>query len=142
MHLPRLNAILKAIEKTPDKWDQNHWHCGTTSCIAGWAQVASGVRACSTSTARDAMAWLDLTLVEANWLFNHQRTLEDFLYVGAGNPVFNEDGYDRHGFNAKGFNANGTLALTGYEDMEIEAYFQPPYVNVAYPDISKQRERT
>ena len=29
---------LAFIESNPEHWDQNHWHCGTTHCLAGVVQ--------------------------------------------------------------------------------------------------------
>ena len=34
-----LEATLAAIEAHPDHWDQNKWHCGTSHCIAGFAEM-------------------------------------------------------------------------------------------------------
>lgn len=35
----RLKAVLAAIEANPQHWDQEQWHCGTSHCFAGFAQL-------------------------------------------------------------------------------------------------------
>lgn len=39
-----LSMIADKVRKNPDSLDMNDWHsdCGTTSCLAGWAQILSG----------------------------------------------------------------------------------------------------
>ena len=36
---PRLRAIVDRIKADPSCWDQSRWHCGTSHCIAGHAQL-------------------------------------------------------------------------------------------------------
>lgn len=35
----RLNKVLKAIKENPEYHDQSMWHCGTSHCFAGTAQL-------------------------------------------------------------------------------------------------------
>lgn len=35
----RLEAVYAAILANPQHWNQEHWHCGTTHCFAGFAQL-------------------------------------------------------------------------------------------------------
>jgi hypothetical protein len=34
-----LEATLAAIEANPGHWDQSTWHCGTSHCFAGFAEM-------------------------------------------------------------------------------------------------------
>ena len=36
-----LNDTLDAIKANPDHWDQEHWHCETSHCFAGFAELLS-----------------------------------------------------------------------------------------------------
>jgi hypothetical protein len=35
----RLWATLKAVEDNPNHWNQDNWHCGTSHCFAGFAEL-------------------------------------------------------------------------------------------------------
>jgi hypothetical protein len=60
-HAARLNLVLKTIQKNPQCYDQRSWHCGTTHCFMGWAQVLAGKEANSDTVNADATKWLRLT---------------------------------------------------------------------------------
>jgi hypothetical protein len=34
-----LQATLDAVLAHPEHWDQKYWHCGTTHCFAGFAEM-------------------------------------------------------------------------------------------------------
>ena len=34
-----LQLTLKTIKENPEHWDQTRWHCGTSHCFAGFAQL-------------------------------------------------------------------------------------------------------
>jgi len=36
-----LNDTLDAIKANPDHWGQEHWHCGTSHCFAGFTELLS-----------------------------------------------------------------------------------------------------
>jgi len=36
-----LNDTLNAIKANPDHWEQSKWHCGTSHCLAGFAELLS-----------------------------------------------------------------------------------------------------
>ena len=78
---------LAAIKANPQHWDQTSWHCGTTHCFAGFAELLS--RNLSLDTYIDgyeindwevndyAIAKLGLTDDQAVQLFDADNTLED-----------------------------------------------------------------
>ena len=42
MNSKLLLKVKEAILAEPDNFDMDQWHCGTSHCICGWAQVLSG----------------------------------------------------------------------------------------------------
>jgi len=36
-----LQKTLETIKANPDHWDQDHWHCETSHCFAGFAELIS-----------------------------------------------------------------------------------------------------
>lgn len=85
MNRENYKQVLHEITEHPDKWDQTSWHrkrlfglCGSSHCFAGWAQLLSGRKAHDASAATHARLWLELTPVEALYLFDVNRTMEDF----------------------------------------------------------------
>lgn len=99
MNTINYQKVLDQITQHPETWDQYTWHCGTTHCFAGWAQILSGQPACETTVRRDARIYLDLNLTEANYLFSRHRTLTDLTNALAG--------YDRDGYNRDGYDCDG-----------------------------------
>lgn len=110
MNLTRYRRIIRDIVAHPESHKQESWHCGTSHCVAGHAhfhaigyktavgkdwdklreRVGSLVHRFVThrfaqfrptgaySVAKD---WLKLTESEADWLFNHGRTLAELREV-------------------------------------------------------------
>jgi len=93
------DKVLEAIETKPEQWNQRFWHlptfecpledvkfgdCGTAHCFAGWAQIIADPTIASfrypaiLDTWSDARIALNMTFDESNWLFEPDRTLEDF----------------------------------------------------------------
>jgi hypothetical protein len=108
-----LRAVLAKIEAHPETWYQASWHCDTTHCFGGWAQILSGCEQTerAAQVRRDARRWLGLTRYEADLLFAGQNTLqrirelvEQFTSPGAG---YDRDGYDRAGYNRDGYDRAG-----------------------------------
>lgn len=98
MNTQRFVAVLEAIERSPKHWDQTDWHCGTSHCFAGVAQLQEMKMSIKTSAKklyartshRDglfvyisevAQRWLGLTDEQSAWLFSSHRTLDDFRRV-------------------------------------------------------------
>ncbi len=81
MRQDRLLEIVGRIYQRPETWDQTVYHsaCGTAHCVAGHAQVDSGVDVRTGSTWPDAEMWLELDAGEAGGLFSPNRILEDLL---------------------------------------------------------------
>lgn len=61
----RLEAVLEQINKHPKTWIQSDWHCGSSHCFMGWAQVMSGKRPDDDKALADGAKWLGLTHTEA-----------------------------------------------------------------------------
>ena len=80
MNIPRFKKIIDQIKSHPETWNQEKWHseCGTKHCIAGWAQIHAGKSGIICDTWIIGKHWLELTRVEAHYLFGSYRTMEDF----------------------------------------------------------------
>ena len=83
MNRENFKQVLDVIKAHPESWDQWavwHGHCGTTHCFGGHAEILSGVD----SEASDggifvvAKEWLELTEDEAQYIFEPERTMDDF----------------------------------------------------------------
>lgn len=77
----RLRKIIAKIKKNPKCWDQAEWHCGTSHCIAGHAQIEAGKYKQGTPfdsdvVRKDAKKYLDINERQAFYLFGASRRLE------------------------------------------------------------------
>lgn len=96
MNKRRFIRVLEAIEANPEHWNQNHWHCGTSHCFAGFAELQKfGLKSSLSedevrgilvhralfSTFLTAQYYLGLDSDQASWLFSSARTLDDFRRV-------------------------------------------------------------
>lgn len=94
MNKKNFERVLAFIEANPEHWDQRHWHCGTSHCFAGVAELVKHNLQMSDHehTIRVASRWrlptfliarrfLGITEAEACWLFSAARTLDDFRMV-------------------------------------------------------------
>ena len=41
MNLRRYRAVWRLIERFPSQYKQDEWHCGTSHCVAGWADIVA-----------------------------------------------------------------------------------------------------
>ncbi len=115
MNVENFRRVLEHIKAHPEDWDQSVWHCGTTRCFAGHAQIMSGKPADHTTARRDARAWLDLSSAEANYFFAKWLALIDFeRAVDFGEDGYCSDGYDRSGYDRDGYNRAG-YSRDGYD---------------------------
>jgi hypothetical protein len=105
-NIERHNQIIEQIEKHPETWKQNDWHCGTAHCYAGWAQVFSGKEIDDNTVVRDAREWLGLTKYEADTAFYSGNTLE-FLKELPELFTYDKDGRDRYGRDRNGQDKEG-----------------------------------
>lgn len=80
MNIKNYERVLDQIMQHSETWNQSSWHneCGTKHCFAGWAQVLSGNRICGDTVEIDAGKWLQLNERQARYLYNPDRTVEDF----------------------------------------------------------------
>ncbi|MDE2000043.1 MAG: hypothetical protein KGI52_14085, partial [Burkholderiales bacterium] len=76
-NIERIRAILEHLEAHRETWYQARWHCGTTHCFAGHAQIAAGKAPDDDTASADAREWLSLTRAEADWYFSPNRTLSE-----------------------------------------------------------------
>ena len=114
-NIENCKLVLAQIEKHPETWNQGTWHCGSSHCFTGLAQIYSGKPADEDSVRRDARIFLGLSFIEANYYFNAVRTLKELKTVlenfynrdGFGRDGFNRYGFDRNGFDRDGFNRYG-----------------------------------
>ena len=110
MNIENFKRVLDIIEEHPDKWDQTVWHCRTAHCLAGHCelllaevqpqvtediekQVCLMEKGLSTDeeyrkkdelvilTKERARGFLEVSHYEADFLFDQDRTLEDFQQV-------------------------------------------------------------
>ena len=100
MILENFRRVLAQIEAQPETWDQESWHrlqrhspCGTAHCFAGWSEIfATGAdpakmdgdawtHAKMCITEERAIEYLGITVAQAEWLFDEDRTLDDFRHV-------------------------------------------------------------
>jgi hypothetical protein len=113
-NVERHNQIIDQIEKHPETWKQNDWHCGTTHCYGGWAQVFSGAKPKHLTGIQDARVWLGLTGYQADIAFFSRNTLE-FLKSLPELFSYDQDGYDRTGINQYGRNIYGNALYDGFD---------------------------
>lgn len=62
----RLQQVMDQINQHPETWNQNYWHCDSSHCFMGWAQILSGnPKTHGINTIMyDACAWLSISEVE------------------------------------------------------------------------------
>lgn len=106
MNIKNYKKVLKKIKAHPETWDQRLWHCGTAHCFGGHAQIFSGREANDCTIRFDARIWLNISLHQADYLFDMDRTIEDFEGV-LKNGFYCIDGYDLDGFDVNGFDRYG-----------------------------------
>ena len=109
----RLIEIMEMIEANPSCHTQTSWHCETSHCFGGWAQIKSGRHADDSTVVRDARVWLGLTRYEAGRLFAGHNTrkalrmMVDEMCADGYGTGFDSDGFDRYGFDSDGFDSDG-----------------------------------
>jgi hypothetical protein len=79
VHVERLGKIVQKIIDNPSCWIQSNYHCGSSHCIAGHAQIESGFPASHRFAHQDGLKWLGLTCEQATYLFHSKRTLNEII---------------------------------------------------------------
>lgn len=117
-NVERLRAVLTQIEEHPETWDQSQWHCGSSHCFMGWAQVMSGKRENVATMRRDVRPWLGLTRDQFSALSDASLGLDELrLHVEAIiRADYDAQGYDKEGYNPQGYNRDG-YDRDGYDRM-------------------------
>jgi len=94
--------VLNHIKAHPETWKQSKWHCGTSHCFAGHAQIMAGNAPNNKTVRRDARIFLGLTRYEADRMFASSRSIADFeAFLSDG---YNRAGHDRAGYDRDGYN--------------------------------------
>ena len=114
-NIENCKLVLQKIKENPDQWNQGDWHCGTSHCFAGWAQILAGKEANDGTARRDARIFLGLNRHEADYYFSAYRTLDDLETVvedgynraGYDCDCYNRAGYNRAGYDCDGYNRDG-----------------------------------
>ncbi len=130
-NLENIKLVLDKIETNPECWDQKSWHCGTSHCFGGWAQILSGKEADSGTVRRDARIFFGFNRREAEYYFDGNRTLEELK--AALLDFYDQDGFDQDGFDQNGFNREG-LDIGGYnrDGYNVQGYDRRGYDRDGY----------
>jgi hypothetical protein len=122
----RLAAIIARIDADLSCWDQFSWHCGTSHCLAGHAQLDAGLPLDEgQAAARDGAEWLGMSEAVSKWAFNSTRKLDELrsLLEFDLSSKRDPDGYDRYGYNRAGYNRYGYdregYNRAGYNSLEL-----------------------
>jgi len=111
MNIINFTKVLDTIKAHPETWNQAKWHCGTTHCFAGHAQILAGHEPDVGTVIYDAMKFLGISSIDEGWLFYSYRTLSDFEVFLATYDQYTEgydkDGFDRDGYDKDGFDRDG-----------------------------------
>jgi hypothetical protein len=129
MNRENFQKVLDQIQSHPETWKQSSWHCGTTHCFAGWAQILAGKSPDEDTVRRDARMFLELSLADADYLFAPHRPLSDFReYLATNRAGYNSAGYDSDGYDSDGYNSDG-YNRAGYDS---DGYNSDGYNSAGY----------
>ena len=119
----RLKQVLAHIEQHPEEWDQSRWHCGSSHCFCGTAQILAGYLPDRGKLVAQVREWLDLSQHEFRLLSSTTNTLTDlhrhvddliasrcdrrYIVQRVSSSDDDLDGFDRYGFNRYGFDRDG-----------------------------------
>jgi hypothetical protein len=129
MNRENFQKVLDQIQSHPETWKQSSWHCGTTHCFAGWAQILAGKSPDGDTVRRDARMFLELSLADADYLFAQHRPLSDFReYLATNRAGYNSAGYNSAGYDSDGYNRAG-YDSAGYDS---DGYNRAGYDSAGY----------
>lgn len=106
-----LVAALALIEANPDHWNQTHWHCGTSHCLAGFCDIVVDRRLERLSLKEIRYDSSVSVFAQSNphlgYLFTQFLTLEDLqceiAYLVESGTI---DGYDSNGYDEWGYDSD------------------------------------
>lgn len=107
-----LATAVNHILAHPETWDQRHWHCNSTHCIAGHCELL-GTGKQSSEAGRVSRRLLGISARDANWLFAGDRSLQEIYgyakvwLEGVDEAGYNRDGYNRAGYDRAGYSRDG-----------------------------------
>ena len=116
MNIKNFKLVLNKIIDCPESWNQKEWHCDSSHCFFGWAQILAGKRENNKTVQSDARSFLGLNKQEAEYISHIDRKIEDFenflqFYEenpdGYGSDNYNYIGCDRDGYNRNGYDEDG-----------------------------------
>lgn len=100
-------AVMNQIIEHPETWDQKQWHCGTSHCFFGHAQIMGGRKQNDINAFNDGKELLGLGNADADWLSRGHRTLPEIYQFVKTWIDRDADGYDCYGYNRDGYNRDG-----------------------------------
>ena len=108
MNKTNYQKVLDQIESNLACWNQSQWHCGTSHCFFGWAQILSGEPANDARVIRDARIYLNVSRATASYLSNADRTLLELKkFLIDDSDGYNRAGYNRADYNRAGYDSDG-----------------------------------
>jgi hypothetical protein len=123
MNKKNFKAVLDKIQADPSCWNQSSWHCGTSHCFAGHAQILAGKEADDTYVRQHARIFLELNIRQANFIFDSKRTIEDFKEF-LNTEGYDADGFDGGGWDRQGYNRAG-FHIEGYDRDHLDRNLKP-----------------
>jgi hypothetical protein len=105
-NIENIQKVLDLIEANPSCWDQSKWHCGTSHCFAGHAQIMLTGKENIDTVRRDARIFFGMSKAEADYYFAGNRTIDE-LKTAADEDLYNPAGYDRDGYDRAGYDRDG-----------------------------------
>ena len=72
-------TVLEHVQRHPETWDQERWHCGTSHCFAGFAQTWNGAEGDSSTCQEAALEALGITREGGQLLFDCYNTMEEIV---------------------------------------------------------------
>jgi len=96
-NIANIQTVLTLIESNPSCWNQKEWHCGTSHCFAGHAQIQLTGGEDTGNVKRDARIYFGFTASESDYYFNYERTLPELKTALRSDALFyDNDGLDQN----------------------------------------------
>lgn len=88
MNRKNFKIVLDQITNHPEGWTQTHWHCGTTHCFMGWAELFMNdiskidyYGSPNVVNTESVCEWLGINMYQYNYLSHPFRSLKDFRRI-------------------------------------------------------------
>jgi hypothetical protein len=115
-YFDELRLAVQDAQNNPDHWDQSHWHCQTSHCIAGFGDMRRNGLAPQDEFPKDKPEIAQFAFDYPYWrvkaeIFastNSMATILECLEnIRVNGFEYNRDGYDRSGYDKDGYNESG-----------------------------------